>query len=156
MSKTAELTGWLQAVSALSGQALLIVGAVTAAAYALFVLVLVLAGRRSAARALAGFIPDCALLLRGLIGDGRVPRRRKLILLALAGYLVLPIDLVPDFIPVAGQLDDVIVAALALRYALRSGGPELIREHWRGPDASLNVVLRIAYGRGDAQEPPAA
>jgi uncharacterized membrane protein YkvA (DUF1232 family) len=132
----------------------LIVFAVTAAAYALFVVALVLVGRRSAARALAGFIPDCALLLRGLIADGRVPRRRKLILLALAGYLALPIDLVPDFIPVAGQLDDVIVAAFALRFALRSGGPELIREHWRGPDASLKVVLRVAYGRGESREPP--
>jgi uncharacterized membrane protein YkvA (DUF1232 family) len=54
---------------------------------------------------------------------------------------------VPDFIPVAGQLDDVLVAALALRYALRSGGPELLREHWPGPDESLQAVMRLAYGR---------
>jgi uncharacterized membrane protein YkvA (DUF1232 family) len=121
--------------------------AVIAAAYAVFVIALVIAGRRSAARALGGFIPDCVVLLRRLLADERIPRKRKFVLLALAGYLAMPIDLVPDFIPVAGQLDDVIVAALALRYALRSGGPSLIREHWRGPDASLNVVLRVAYGR---------
>jgi uncharacterized membrane protein YkvA (DUF1232 family) len=129
---------------------MLLAAALLIAAYVLFVLALVLAGRRSAARALAGFIPDCVLLMRGLLADRRIPRRRKLVLLALAAYLAVPIDLVPDFIPVAGQLDDVLVAALALRYALRAGGPQLIREHWRGPEASLQVVLRVAYGRAVA------
>ena len=129
---------------------MLLAAALLIAAYVLFVLALVLAGRRSAARALAGFIPDCVLLMRGLLADRRIPRRRKLVLLALAAYLAVPIDLVPDFIPVAGQLDDVLVAALALRYALRAGGPQLIREHWRGPEVSLQVVLRVAYGRAVA------
>ena len=69
------------------------------------------------------------------------------VLLGLVAYLSVPIDLVPDFIPVVGQLDDVIVAALALRYALRSGGPELLRQHWPGPDQSLQAVMRLAYGR---------
>ena len=114
--------------------------------YVAFVAILLVAGRRTAARALAGFIPDCLVLLRRLLADGRVPRRRKAMLVALVGYLVMPVDLVPDFIPVAGQLDDAIVAALALRYALRSGGPELLREHWPGPESSLDVVLRVAYG----------
>ena len=53
-------------------------------------------------------------------------------------------DLVPDFIPIAGQLDDAIVVALVLRSVLRSGGPELLREHWRGPQRSLDVLLRLA------------
>ena len=113
-----------------------------AAVYAAFVLVLLVLGPRSEARALAGFIPDCLILLKRLLGDARVPRRRKLILVLLAGYLAMPIDLVPDFIPVAGQLDDAIVAALALRVVLRGAGPDLVREHWPGPDASLQVVLR--------------
>ena len=117
--------------------------------YAVAVALLVLAGRGSSARALAGFIPDCVVLLRRLLGDPRVPRRRKAVLVVLVGYLLLPIDLVPDFIPVAGQLDDVLVAALALRYALRGGGPELLREHWPGPDQSLDAVIRIAFGRTD-------
>ena len=117
-----------------------------AGAYLAFVVILLVAGRRSAARALAGFIPDCIVLLRRLLADERVPRRRKAVLVALVGYLAMPIDLVPDFIPVAGQLDDAIIAALALRYALRSGGPELLREHWPGPESSLNAVLRITYG----------
>jgi uncharacterized membrane protein YkvA (DUF1232 family) len=117
-----------------------------AGAYLAFVAILLALGRRSAARALAGFVPDCLVLLRRLLADERVPRRRKAVLLALVGYLAMPVDLVPDFVPVAGQLDDAIVAALALRYALRSGGPELLRELWPGPESSLNVVLRVAYG----------
>jgi uncharacterized membrane protein YkvA (DUF1232 family) len=107
-------------------------------------------GRRSDARALAGFIPDCLVLLRRLLSDSRVPRRRKVVLGLLVGYLALPLDLVPDFIPIAGQLDDVIIAALALRFALRSGGPELLREHWPGPVRSLDLVIRAAYGRSTA------
>ena len=125
----------------------LLIGAATSVlVYLSLVAVLFLVGRRTAALALARFIPDCLVLLRRLLADERVPRRRKLVLLALVAYLSMPIDLVPDFIPVVGQLDDVIVAALALRYALRSGGPDLLRKHWPGPEASLTAVLRLAYG----------
>jgi uncharacterized membrane protein YkvA (DUF1232 family) len=126
---------------------LLVIWAGALALYALLVAVLMLVGRRTAVRALAGFIPDCVILLRRLLGDERVPRKRKFVLVALVGYLLLPLDLVPDFIPVAGQLDDVIVAAAGLRYALRSGGTQLLEEHWPGPPLSLNAVLRVAYGR---------
>jgi uncharacterized membrane protein YkvA (DUF1232 family) len=52
--------------------------------------------------------------------------------------------LVPDFIPIAGQLDDAIVIALVVRSVLRSGGPALVREHWRGPQRSLDALLRLA------------
>jgi uncharacterized membrane protein YkvA (DUF1232 family) len=107
---------------------------------------LLVAGRRADAGALARFIPDCLVLLHRLIGDERIPRHRKVALLGLVVYLSVPIDLVPDFIPVVGQLDDVIVAALALRYALRAGGPDLLIEHWPGPDQSLRAVVRLAYG----------
>jgi uncharacterized membrane protein YkvA (DUF1232 family) len=120
---------------------------VTLLVYLALIALLLVVGRRTEAAALARFIPDCLVLLRRLIGDQRVPRRRKIVLLALVAYLSVPIDLVPDFIPVVGQLDDVLVAALALRYALRSGGPELLRRHWPGPDQSLQAVMRLAYGR---------
>jgi uncharacterized membrane protein YkvA (DUF1232 family) len=116
-------------------------------AYLGLIAILLVAGRRMEARALARFIPDCLVLMRRLLGDEQVPRRRKLVLLGLVAYLSTPIDLVPDFIPVVGQLDDVLVAALALRYALRSGGPQLLRRHWPGPDQSLQVVIQLAYGR---------
>jgi uncharacterized membrane protein YkvA (DUF1232 family) len=123
----------------------LLVGfAVTAVVYSAFVIWLVAFGRRDDARALATFIPDCIGLVSRLARDPRVPRARKLVLLALIGYLALPFDLVPDFIPVAGQLDDVLIVALVLRSFIRSGGEDLIRELWRGPERSLAVVLRLA------------
>ena len=115
--------------------------------YGLFIWWLLIAGRREDARALAGFIPDCLMLFRRLLADERVPRRRKLVLVAMIAYLAMPFDLVPDFIPVAGQLDDAILVAVVLRSVLRAGGPNLLREHWPGPPSSLNVMLRLAYGR---------
>jgi uncharacterized membrane protein YkvA (DUF1232 family) len=114
--------------------------------YAAFVVALMIAGRRQDARALAGFIPDCIVLFRRLLGDERVPRRRKLLLGVLIGYLAMPFDLVPDFIPIAGQLDDAIIVALVLRSVLRAAGPDLLREHWPGPQASLTALTRLAYG----------
>ena|SRR5690349_3796977 len=117
---------------------------VLALVYAAFVVVLVLLGRRGDARAFATFIPDCIVLVTRLARDPRVSRRRKLLLLALAGYLALPFDLVPDFIPVAGQLDDAIVVALALRGFLRGGGEDLVRELWPGPERSLALIVRLA------------
>jgi uncharacterized membrane protein YkvA (DUF1232 family) len=117
---------------------------VAAAAYALFVLTLVAAGRRGEAVALARFIPDCIVLFKRLLGDPRVSRRRKALLVLMIGYLAMPFDLVPDFIPVAGQLDDAILVGLTLRSVLRGGGPELVKEHWPGPEQSLALVLRLA------------
>jgi uncharacterized membrane protein YkvA (DUF1232 family) len=112
--------------------------------YAAFLGGLVLAGRRTDARALATFIPDCIVLVTRLAHDPRVPRSRKLLLFVLVAYLALPFDLVPDFIPVAGQLDDALVVALVLRSLVRGGGAELIRELWPGPEPSLALILRLA------------
>jgi len=108
------------------------------------VVALLLLGRREEARALATFIPDCIVLVSRLLADARVPRRRKLLLVGLVGYLALPFDLIPDFIPIAGQLDDVLVVAFVLRRFLRAGGEPLVREHWPGPETSLRLVLRAA------------
>lgn len=118
--------------------------AVVVLLWLVLVLGLLVAGRREDARALATFIPDCIVLVSRLMGDSRVPRRHKLLLAGLLGYLALPFDLVPDFIPVAGQLDDALLVALVLRGFVRSGGDELIREHWPGPERSLQLVLRAA------------
>jgi uncharacterized membrane protein YkvA (DUF1232 family) len=117
---------------------------VAVGAYAAFVIALVVAGRRQAARAVAGFIPDCIVLLRRLLADERLPRRHKWMLAAAIAYLALPLDLVPDFIPVAGQLDDAVIVALALRRVARGAGRAMIEMHWPGPASSLNIVLRLA------------
>ena len=118
--------------------------AACAVLYAAAVVMLAALGKRSDARALAGFIPDCIVLVRRLLRDPRVPRRRKLALGLLVAYLALPLDLVPDFIPVAGQLDDAILVALVLRSLVRGGGEGLLREHWPGPERSLALVSRAA------------
>jgi uncharacterized membrane protein YkvA (DUF1232 family) len=122
----------------------LFLGLTTVILYGIFVAGLALAGRRGDARALAGFIPDCIVLFRRLLGDPRMPRRYRVIVVAMLGYLALPFDVVPDFIPVAGQLDDAVVVVLALRAILRGGGLELIEEHWPGPRSSLSLILKLA------------
>ncbi len=127
-------------------QWLLLATGITIAIYAVFVGWLALTGRQQDARALAGFIPDCIVLIRRLLRDDRVPRRRKLLLGALVAYLAMPLDLVPDFIPIVGQLDDAIIVALVLRSILRAGGPDLLREHWPGPATSLDAIQRLTYG----------
>ena len=94
---------------------------------------------------LARLVPDCAMLFSRLARDRRVARRHKLVLLGAGAYLAMPFDLVPDFIPVAGQLDDAIIVALVLRSLLRAVRPQLVREHWPGPPSSLAVLQRLAY-----------
>jgi uncharacterized membrane protein YkvA (DUF1232 family) len=121
---------------------LLIVAVCVLVVYAAFVVALIVAGRRGDARDVARFIRDCIVLVRRLLGDPRVPRRHKLLLGALVGYLALPFDLVPDFIPVAGHLDDALLVVLALRAVLRGSG-DLLRELWPGPESSLALVLRF-------------
>ena len=64
-----------------------------------------------------------------------------------AVWVASPIDLIPEFIPVLGPLDDAVVAALILRHVLRKAGPEVVAEHWRGDRATLNRLLRLPARR---------
>jgi uncharacterized membrane protein YkvA (DUF1232 family) len=112
--------------------------------YVVGIAALIAAGRREDARALAGFIPDCLVLVSRLARDSRISRPRRALLFLVLGYLALPIDLVPDFLPGIGQLDDAVVLGLALRVVVRGGGSDLVREAWPGPEASLTLVLRAA------------
>jgi uncharacterized membrane protein YkvA (DUF1232 family) len=89
-------------------------------------------------------VPELGTLFVRLARDRRVPALRRLQLIVLGAYLASPIDLVPDFIPVVGHLDDAAIAALVLRGVMRSAGPEVVAEHWPGSVRSLNVVLRLA------------
>jgi uncharacterized membrane protein YkvA (DUF1232 family) len=118
--------------------------AAVVALYAVAVLALLIAGKRHHARAVAGFIPDCLVMVRRLAADPRTRWRDRVLLGALLVYLASPFDLVPDFVPVAGQLDDAVIVALALGVLLRSRGEAAIRAAWPGPEGSLRVVLRAA------------
>lgn len=122
----------------------LYVAVACAVLYAAVLIAFAVAGRRSKISHLTRFVPDCALLIARLSRDPATPRRAKVVLVLAAGYLAFPIDLIPDFIPVAGQLDDVLLLGLALRYVVRSVGAEAIKRHWTGTAAGLRAVLRSA------------
>jgi uncharacterized membrane protein YkvA (DUF1232 family) len=112
--------------------------------YAALIVALVVGSRQWDIRVIARLVPHCAILFKRLLGDSRVPRRWKLWSAFALVYLAMPFDLVPDFIPVLGQLDDAILVALVLRGLLRSAGPLLLREHWPGPAALLVPLERFA------------
>jgi uncharacterized membrane protein YkvA (DUF1232 family) len=96
---------------------------------------------RGTLRDLATFLPACITTVRRLRADPRVPRRAKLAV-ALAGLWVLsPVDLIPEFLPVIGPLDDVVVVALALRYAARQVPREILLEAWAGDTQLLERLL---------------
>ncbi|HEX2894467.1 MAG: YkvA family protein [Actinomycetes bacterium] len=89
-------------------------------------------------------VPDILRLLRRLAADGALPLGIRVRLVLLFAYLALPIDLVPDFIPVVGYADDVVVVALVLRSVTRAAGPEALTRHWPGSADGLRVVRRLA------------
>jgi uncharacterized membrane protein YkvA (DUF1232 family) len=89
-------------------------------------------------------VPDCAVLFKRLLRDPRVPRRAKFALALVIPYLASPIDLIPDFIPVLGQLDDALLVAAVFGYVARSAGREVIDELWPGSETGLRVVLGLA------------
>jgi uncharacterized membrane protein YkvA (DUF1232 family) len=101
-------------------------------------------GRRMSLREAVRLVPDVVRLLRRLAVDPAVPRRIRVGLWLLLAYVVLPIDLVPDFIPVIGLADEVVVIALALRYITRHLGPEVLERSWPGTPDGLAAVRRLA------------
>ena len=129
------MPGWLVAVLWLVG------------VWIAMIVALVLAGRGSAARELATLLPNLVVLFRGLLRDPRVPRGSKALIWFAVVWVVSPIDLIPEFIPIAGPLDDAIVAALVLRHVLRRSGPDVVGDHWRGDPATLDRILGIGRRR---------
>ena len=103
---------------------------------------LLASGRRDHAKELLTLIPDCLVLGRRLLGDPRVPRRAKVALALLVGYLVSPIDLIPDFVPGLGFLDDALVASAVVGYVIRVAGREPVAELWPGGEHGKAVLLR--------------
>lgn len=89
------------------------------------------------------FVRDVILLLKDLAADPRVARGDKVVAVAAAAYLVTPIDLVPTKVPVVGVVDDLGVAAVALRRLLGAAGYDVIYELWRGSNEGLALVLAL-------------
>jgi len=125
-------------------RALLIAAGVAVATWIAAVAALYVFGRRTAARELAGLLPNLVILFKGLIRDPRVPRRTKILLGVAALWVVSPIDLVPEFLPVIGPLDDAVMAALVLRHVVKRAGPGVVADHWRGAPGTLDVLMRAA------------
>ena len=126
------MPGWLQAV--------LIAAGVIAASW---VLLIVLARRLppGLARDLARFLPDCVTAARRLRRDPRVPSRAKVAVAIAVVWVLSPIDLIPEFLPVIGPLDDVVVVALVLRYAARSVPRDVLLEAWPGDPGLLERLI---------------
>ncbi|WP_406727378.1 DUF1232 domain-containing protein [Streptomyces sp. GD-15H] len=89
-------------------------------------------------------LPDLLRLVSRLVRDRTLPRRTRWLLWILAGYLALPIDLVPDFIPVLGYADDAIAVVLVLRTVIRRTGTDALVRHWPGTPDGLGVVRQLA------------
>jgi uncharacterized membrane protein YkvA (DUF1232 family) len=126
---------------------LLVLVAVGAGVLALSWALMILLARRlppGSARDLATVLPACVTTIKRLRGDDRVPRRAKLAI-AFAGLWVLsPIDLIPEFLPVIGPLDDVVVVALAFRYAARQVPVRVLLEAWPADERILRRLLGTA------------
>jgi len=105
-------------------------------------------------------LPDLLRLLRRLAGDARVPRAARVRLWLLLGYLAIPFDLVPDFIPVLGYADDAIIVSLVLRSVVRHAGAPVVRRHWPGTDDGLAALgcltgLQLGQPHGTGRIAPA-
>lgn len=116
--------------------------------YAVALVLLYLYARRHpetvSMRSAMRLLPDLLRLFRSLVTTPEVPTVVRVLIVGLLVYLVLPIDLVPDFIPVLGYADDVIVVAVVLRAVIRRTGPDLVASLWKGDDDGLRIVLRLA------------
>src|SRR5207244_5831209 len=122
---------------------LAIVLGLVAAWLVLIVLLWALRPRDVAVSELVAFVPDLIRLVRALIADPRTERRVRLALVFLLLWLVSPIDLIPEFIPVLGPLDDVVVAVLVLRYVQRQLGEPELRRRWSGTPEGFRLLTAV-------------
>ncbi|MHA7295120.1 YkvA family protein [Arthrobacter sp. HLT1-21] len=88
-------------------------------------------------------LPDLLRLLRSLAADKSQPAGVRAGVVLLLVYLLMPIDVVPDFLPIIGYADDVIIVALMLRFIIRRAGPDPLVKHWPGNAGGLQVVMRL-------------
>ena len=134
------MVGWLRAI--LIGLAVMVT---------LWALLAVMAARLPAGllKDLAGFLPACVTLARRLRTDPRVPWQARAAVVIAGLWVLSPIDLLPEFLPVIGPLDDVVVVALALRYAARRVPREVLLEAWPGEPRLLERLLGTPTARRD-------
>ncbi len=128
------MSGWLRAL------------AIGVAVLATFYVVLILLARRlppGPLRDLVRLLPDCVVALRRLYRDPRVPSRARVALWLALLWVISPIDLIPEFLPVIGPLDDILVVALALRYAVRVSPRAAVEDAWPGDRAVLERLARL-------------
>ncbi|GAA3800621.1 MULTISPECIES: YkvA family protein [Amycolatopsis] len=131
------MPGWLTGV--------LIAAGVVLATWALLILLAKLLPP-GLARDLARLLPDCVITVKRLRKDPRVPRRAKVAVVVAGLWVLSPIDLIPEFLPVIGPLDDVLVVALALRYAARLVPREVLAQAWPG---NRELLDRLVGRRGE-------
>jgi uncharacterized membrane protein YkvA (DUF1232 family) len=122
--------------------------ALTLAWLALVAFLLVARPRGSLFREAFRILPDTLRLLRRLASDASLPRGLRIRLWLLLGYLAMPIDLVPDFIPIVGYADDAIIVAAVLRSVVRRAGKEAVCRHWPGTEEGLAALWRVASLEG--------
>ena len=121
----------------------IVVGSLVAAWLVVVVVLALARPDRDTIRQTMRLLPDSLRLLRRLAADRAIPFRTRVLVWILIGYLVSPIDVIPDFVPVVGYADDVIIASLVLRHLVRQAGPEKLRGHWPGSPEGLAQLMRL-------------
>ena len=110
---------------------------------ALLVVFYVLRPRGVPVRELLGVVPDAVRLVRSVIADGEAPADVRVVLVGLLAWIVSPIDLIPEFVPVLGPLDDIVVAIVAMRYVRRRLGSDDLRRRWAGTEDGFALLTRV-------------
>lgn len=99
-------------------------------------------------------IPNLLKLLTRIVRDPRVPRRSKLLVGALIAYMASPVDLVPDFLPGVGKVDDALLAFFAVNHLIEKAGEDVVLDHWDGPQDLLQMVRTVLDATGQLIPPP--
>ena len=98
-------------------------------------------------------LPNLIKLLGRLVRDPRVPRRSKVVIGAALAYLVSPVDLIPEFVPVVGFADDVLLVSYAVNHLIEVAGEDVVLEHWDGPRDMLELVRSVLEVASDLVPP---
>jgi uncharacterized membrane protein YkvA (DUF1232 family) len=125
------------------GGLLVVVGIVVGTWLLLVALIWLHRPSRHLAGAALRLLPDVLRMLRGLVADPATPRTERWLLIGLIAWLASPIDLLPEFLPGIGALDDIVVAAVVLRFVTRRLGRSYLRDHWPGTDDGFGLVERL-------------